>query len=47
MPTSETWREGDHRERWAGPALLLAENQVRRLNGYKETAIGEWCTGRL
>jgi transposase-like protein len=25
------WREGDHRERWAGSALLLAESKFRRL----------------
>ena len=24
------WREGDHRERWAGSALLLAESKFRR-----------------
>jgi transposase-like protein len=30
------WREGDHRERWAGSALLLAETKFRRLKGYKE-----------
>jgi len=30
------WREGDHRERWAGSALLLAESKFRRVKGYKE-----------
>jgi transposase-like protein len=30
------WREGDHRERWAGSALLLAETKFRRVKGYKE-----------
>ena len=30
------WREGDHRERWAGSALLLAESKFRRVQGYKE-----------
>ena len=30
------WREGDHRERWAGSALLLAESKFRRVRGYKE-----------
>jgi len=30
------WREGDHRERWASSALLLAESKFRRLKGYKE-----------
>jgi len=30
------WREGDHRERWAGSALLLAESKFRRLKGYRE-----------
>jgi transposase-like protein len=30
------WREGDHRERWAGSALLLAESKFRRIKGYKE-----------
>jgi hypothetical protein len=30
------WREGDHRERWAGSALLLAESKSRRLRGYKQ-----------
>jgi putative transposase len=30
------WREGDHRERWAGSALLLAETKFRRLKGYRE-----------
>jgi putative transposase len=29
------WREGDHRERWAGSALLLAESKFRRLKGYR------------
>src|SRR5258707_13006147 len=29
------WREGDHRERWAGSALLLAESKFRRVKGYK------------
>lgn len=29
-------REGDHRERWAGSALLLAETKFRRVKGYKE-----------
>jgi len=28
--------EGDHRERWAGSALLLAESKFRRLRGYRE-----------
>lgn len=30
------WRDGDHRERWAGSALLLAESKFRRIKGYKE-----------
>jgi transposase-like protein len=30
------WREGDHRERWAGSALLLAESKFRRVKGHKE-----------
>jgi transposase-like protein len=30
------WRQGDHRERWAGSALLLAETKFRRLKGYRE-----------
>ena len=30
------WREGDHRERWAGSALLLAESKFRRVKGYKQ-----------
>src|SRR5215471_17986415 len=30
------WRAGDHRERWAGSALLLAESKFRRVKGYKE-----------
>jgi transposase-like protein len=30
------WREGDHRERWAGSALLLAETKFRRVKGYRE-----------
>src|SRR2546426_8909787 len=30
------WREGDHRERWAGSALLLAESKFRLVKGYKE-----------
>ena len=30
------WRQGDHRERWAGSALLLAESKFRRLKGYRE-----------
>jgi transposase-like protein len=43
------WREGDHRERWAGSALLLAETKFRRLKGYREiselvTALADWGT---
>jgi transposase-like protein len=30
------WREGDHRERWVGSALLLAESKFRRVKGYRE-----------
>jgi hypothetical protein len=30
------WREGDHRQRWAGSALLLAESKFRRVRGYKD-----------
>jgi putative transposase len=30
------WRAGDHRQRWAGSALLLAESKFRRVRGYKE-----------
>lgn len=30
------WREGDHRERWAGSALLLAESKFRRVKGHKQ-----------
>ena len=37
------WREGDHRERWAGSALLLAESKFRRVKGHKE--IPELLTG--
>jgi transposase-like protein len=33
------WREGDHRERWAGSALLLAESKFRRLRGYREIPV--------
>jgi hypothetical protein len=29
------WREGDHRERWAGSALLSTESKFRRVKGYK------------
>ena len=41
------WREADHRERWAGSALLLAESKFRRLKGYREipklvTALAEY-----
>jgi len=31
------WREGDHRQRWAASALLLAESKFRRVRGYRET----------
>jgi transposase-like protein len=53
------WREGDHRERWAGSALLLAESKFRRVKGYKEipqllSALANhgikkelWCKRRL
>jgi len=45
------WREGDHRERWAGSALLLAESKFRRVKGYKEipkllTALADHATNR-
>jgi GNAT superfamily N-acetyltransferase len=30
------WLDGDHRERWAGSALLLAESKFRRVKGYRE-----------
>ena len=30
------WRDGDHRERWAGSALLVAESKFRRDKGYQE-----------
>src|SRR5450631_3414837 len=29
------WHGGDQRERWVGSGLLVAENQFRRINGYK------------
>ena len=29
------WHGGDQRERWAGSGLLVAENQFRRITGYK------------
>ena len=30
------WHGGDHRERWVGSGLLLAEKQFRRVQGYKQ-----------
>jgi putative transposase len=30
------WREGDHRQCWAGSALILAESKFRRVKGYRE-----------
>jgi putative transposase len=46
------WREGDHRERWAGSALLLAESKFRRVKGYKEipqllTGIADYVAMRM
>jgi transposase-like protein len=46
------WREGDHRERWAGSALLLAESKFRRVKGYKEipkllTALADLTINRM
>ena len=29
------WLRGDHRERWAGACLWLAEQNFRRVKGYK------------
>jgi putative transposase len=29
------WHDGDQRERWVGSGLLVAENQFRRITGYK------------
>jgi len=29
------WHNGDQRERWVGSGLLVAENQFRRITGYK------------
>jgi hypothetical protein len=30
------WHGGDQRERWVGSGLLAAENQFRRVTGYKQ-----------
>ena len=30
------WRRGDHRERWVGAGLWLAERSSRRVKGYKQ-----------
>ena len=30
------WHGGDQRERWVGSGLLVAENQFRRIQGYKQ-----------
>ena len=30
------WRRGDHRERWVGASLWLAERNFRRVKGYKQ-----------
>jgi hypothetical protein len=30
------WREGDHRERWAGSALLRSESKFRSVKGYRQ-----------
>lgn len=30
------WQRGDHRERWVGAGLWLAERSFRRIKGYKE-----------
>jgi transposase-like protein len=30
------WHGGDQRERWVGSGLLVAENQFRRITGYKQ-----------
>ena len=30
------WHAGDHRERWVGSGLIVAENQFRRIMGYKQ-----------
>jgi transposase-like protein len=33
------WHGGDQRERWVGSGLLVAENQFRRVTGYKQIPI--------
>jgi len=33
------WHGGDQRERWVGSGLLVAENQFRRITGYKQIPI--------
>jgi hypothetical protein len=30
------WHGGDQRERWVGSGLLVAQNQFRRITGYKQ-----------
>ena len=30
------WHGGDQRERWVGSGLLVAQNQFRRVTGYKQ-----------
>jgi putative transposase len=30
------WHDGDHRERWVGSGLLVAQKQFRRIIGYKQ-----------
>ena len=30
------WRPGDQRERWVGSGLIVAQNQFRRVKGYKQ-----------
>jgi putative transposase len=34
------WHGGDQRERWVGSGLLVAENQFRRVTGYKQIPSG-------
>lgn len=33
------WHGGDQRERWVGSGLLVAENQFRRIQGYKQIPV--------
>ena len=42
------WRRGDHRERWVGAGLWLAEQSFRRVKGYKQLPqlLAELAKGR-